>query len=372
MSALAEPWKKKRSKPGSWGYIQRAPSPISNRKQTKLGQHMSSDGDVQKIVKKKNEDDDDDDDEEEEEEEEEEVEEEEEDYSEEDEDSNLALESERKRLGHITSLHKDILDLLAGSKEHKPKKSFDTFGPLYKDVIDAQGEDKRTILHTFAKWPFKQRLQPFLRWYLQAHPQVLLVKDSYHHTALYTAIANHNWSFVKAVCKHSEVKVEALEQTGSYGTCLHKALELQGSMSMSVPVFKEMISVLENARRIHGQGDRECTALRKVLCSQDHKGNTPLHVVLKTIAGCDPSETAREPLVEIASSLIEKQPDSIYVRNDAKESPYDCLGAAKEAEVCKNMLDGMKKIIMRKWSHDKVIDFLYANGGNGMSIRVLG
>lgn len=165
--------------------------------------------------------------------------------------------------------------------------------------------------------------------------------------------------------------MKALEQIGSYGTYLHKVLELQAPLLTKVPVVREMISALEYARHIHEQGDRGYTALRNVLCSRNNIGDIPLHVVLKTIAGCDPSETAVESLVEIASSLIEKHPEIMYVRNNAKESPYDCLGAAKEAEVCKYLLDGMKRIIMRQSAHDKVIDFLYANGGNGMSIPVL-
>ena len=172
------------------------------------------------------------------------------------------------------------------------------------------------------------------------------------------------------VCKHSEVRVEALEQTGSYGTCLHKALELQSFTSKSVPIIKEMILVLESAQHIPREGDGWGKPLQRTLCNRDDKGNTPLHIVLKTIKGCAPSEINLEPLVEIAITPIEKHPESMYERNYAKESPYDCLGAAKEADVCKVMLDEMKKIIMRKSPHNEVIDLLYANRGNGMLILI--
>ena len=292
----------------------------------------------------------------------------------EDEIPGLPPDPEMKKLAEITKLHGEVLTLCKRKDDGNSKARPDftkNFEPQHMNVLDASGENKKTLLHNLAKSATKgSGLVSFLRWLLKAYPRLILEKDSDHQTALYAAIVKQNRTFIRAVCKPSEVIVEALEQTDSDGTCLHKVLELQSFTSKSVPVIKQLISVLESAQQIQGQGDGGGTPLQRVICNRDDKGNTPLHVVLKTIKGCAPSETSLEPMVEIASTLIEKHPDSMYERNDAGESPYDCLGAAKEVDVCKSMLDEMKKIIMRKSPHNEVIDLLYANRGNGMLILI--
>ena len=367
MAKVAEPWKKGRSKL-SGQRTRRAPNHISDGKETILGEHLSSDEDVPKSLKEEKgmedgegegEEDSDDTDE-----------------SGVDEDHDIPADPETKKLAEITKLHGEILTLCecqgVGESKTRAVKFTHKFEPQHENVLNASGENKRTLLHNLAKKNMRYSgLQPFLRRLLKEHPRLILEEDSDHHTALCTAVVNQNRTFIKMVCKHSNVRVEALKQTGSYGTCLHKALELQSFTSKSVSVIEQMMSVLENAQDIQGQGDGAGTPLQNVLCNQDNKGNTPLHIVLKTIEGCAPSETTNlTSLVEIASSLVEKHPDSMFKRNNAGESPYDCLGAAKEAEACKSMLEEMKKIIMRKLSHNEVIDYLYANRGNGMLILI--
>lgn len=70
--------------------------------------------------------------------------------------------------------------------------------------------------------------------------------DSEDHTALYTAIANLQLSAVEVICEHSENNVEALQQTGVDGTCLHKALELRSCVPAMIEAIYRVIEVLGN------------------------------------------------------------------------------------------------------------------------------
>ena len=170
MSMLAEPWKKERSKSSSQRgsqRIQRAPSQIIDRKETKLGRHMSSDEDVSKSLREEKGEDDDD----------------------EEEDPGPPPDPEMKKLAAITKLHGEFIALCKrkddGNSNTRPDFT-NKFEPQYMNVLDASGEYKKTLLHNLAKSAMKgSGLQSTSRWLVKAYPQLILEKDSDHHTALY-------------------------------------------------------------------------------------------------------------------------------------------------------------------------------------------
>ena len=360
-SVIQGPWKKESSK--SFG--QARLSQRSYKKETKTSLDVDADADSHEDSPGQLGDDDDDD--------------------ESDEDL-IPPDPEKTKLAAITEAHRAIRELCtkpkgSGSKNTRPDfkkggQALDDFKVQYKDVVNASGEDKKTLLHHLAKRMTKSLLS-LLRWLLKDYPDLILEVDSEDHTALYTAIASQNASFVEEVCEHSKNKVEALQQTGIDGTCLHKALELGNSIPSIMRVVDPMMRVLKNDQDIQRQGDGKGNSpLRNILCKRDKEGNTPLHIGLTTIAGYSTrrdnspsvtsSETTLDPLVALLIRLIKKHPEIMYERNKENKSPYDCLGPAKETEACAKLREEMKKGIMRNLGHEEVINLLYADSGGGM------
>ncbi len=311
-----------------------------------------------------------------------------EDEDDEDDEELNPLDEEKQSQRRISESHMEIIALCkkprdSGRKKMRPSfikggPALEDFKKQYKDVLNSSGDDKRTLLHHLAKRITKSLL-PLLRWLLNTYPDLILRTDSEDHTALYTAMSSLNAIFVEYVCEYSEKKVEALQQNGIDGTCLHKALELGSSEVSIMKAVDRIIQELKKPRDTQRQGDGEASSiLKNVLCKRDKKGNTPLHVALTTIASYharrDQSASASVTLLEtnlrsivtLAIEVIKEHPETMYERNKETKSPYDCLGPAKEMEVCTEMLEEMKKGIMRKFSHDEVINLLYADGGNGM------
>ena len=344
-TSIQEPWTKQSSKSSS----QRLSQP--NHKETKIGLSIDSDAESHE-----NSSDDDDDDE------------------------LHTLDPEKKKLADITDSHREIIELCKKTKDsgkEKTRPNFrggqapEDFIDQYRDVFDASGDDRKTLLHHLAKRMTKS-LRHLLRWLLKSYPDLILQLDSENHTAIHTAIANQNVSFFDEVCEHSQNKVEALQQTGVGGTCLHKALELVSSTSNIMGVVNYIVQVLENSENAQTQGDgRPSSPLRNVLCKRDKEVNTPLHIALTTLAssstGGDQVLSELDSLVGLAIELIQKHPEIMYERNKKSKSPYDCLGPAKETEAYAKLLEEMKKGIMRQSSDDEVINLLYADSGSGTS-----
>ena len=359
-SIIQRPWKKESSKTMSHRVLQ-----STSKKETKTSLDMGSDEEVPEPL----EDDDDDDD------------------SEDDEDL-IPQNPEKKRLARITESHVEIIALCkktqdTGRKKTRPSfvkggQALENFKTDYGDVLDASGDDKKTLLHHLAKRMTKSLL-PLLRWLLKIYPELIFGKDFEDQTALHTAIASQNASFVEEVCEHSEKIVEVLQQTGVHGTCLHKALELQNSTQSIIRVVVQMIKLLRDDPAIQkqGGGDRSLP-LENVLRERDKEGNTPLHVALTTVAGyiakmdqvtsasVAPLENNLGPMVDLAIELVNEHPETMFARNKKTKSPYDCLEPAKEAKACSQLLEEMQKGIMRKLTHDEVIDLLYTESGSGM------
>ena len=298
----------------------------------------------------------------------------------EDDDDFTTIDPEKKKLTDITDSHRRIIELCKKPKDggrDKTRPNFrggsapEDFIAQYKDVFDASGDDRKTILHHLAK-RMTRSLRHLVRWLLKSYPDLILHMDSENHTALHTAIANQNLNFFEEVCEHSQNKVEALQQTGVRGTCLHKALELVSSTPDIMGVVNQIVQVLGNDENAQTQGDgRASSPLRNVLCKRDKEGNTPLHIALTTLAsrstGGDQVLSELDSLASLAIELIQKHPEIMYERNMKSKSPYDCLGPAKETQAYAKLLEEMKKGIMRKSSDDEVVDLLYADSGSGMS-----
>ena len=346
MSAtIREPWTKRSSKTGSQRPNQQ------NHKRTEIGLGIDSDAESHENSS-----------------------------DDEDDDDFHTLDPEKKKLADITDSHRRIIDLCKKTKDSEREKTRpnlrggqapEDFLAQYKDVFDASGDDRKTLLHHLSKRMAKS-LRHLVRWLLKSYPDLILQMDSEGHTALHTAIISQNVSFFEEVCEHSQNKVEALQQTGAGGTCLHKALELVTSTPNIMGVVNQMIQVLGNDENARTQGDGKASSpLRNVLCKRDKEGNTPLHVALATLARCsnggDQALYELDSLVHLAIELIQKHPEVMYERNKRSKSPYDCLGPAKETKAYAALLEEMKKGIMRKSSVDEVINLLYADSGSGMS-----
>ena len=346
MSAtIREPWTKQSSKSGSQRLSQQ------NHKETKTGLGIDSDAES-----RENSSDDEDDD-----------------------DINT-LDPEKKKLADITNSHQRIIEICRKTKDSGREKTrpnfrggqaLEDFQAQYNDVFDASGDDRKTLLHHLSKRMTKS-LRHLVRWLLKSYPDLILQRDSENHTALHTAVASQNVSFLEEVCEHSQNKVEVLQQTGVGGTCLHKALELVSSTPNIMGVVNHIIQVLGNDENAQTQGDGKASSpLRNILCKRDKEGNTPLHIALTTLASCstggDQVLSELDSLVSLAIELIQKHPEIMYERNKKSKSPYDCLGPAKQTEAYAKLLEEMKKGIMRKSSNDDVVDLLYAGSGSGMS-----
>ncbi len=315
-----------------------------------------------------------------------------EDEDDEDDEELNPLDEEKQMQRRISELHLEIIALCKKPRDGGRKKmrpSFIKGGPAledfiihYKDVLNSSGDDKKTLLHHLAK-NITKSLLPLLRWLLNTYPDLILRTDSEDHTALYTAMSSRNATFVEHVCDYSERKVEALQQNGVDGTCLHKALhkalELESSTVDIMKAVDRIIQELKKARDAQREEDGEASSiLKNVLCKRDKEGNTPMHVALTTIAGYNARgdqstsasvtllETILRSLVTLAIEVIKEHPETMYERNKETKSPYDCLGPAKEMKVCTEMLEEIKKGFMRNFPHDEVINLLYADGGNGM------
>ena len=343
-TVIQEPWTKQTSKSGSQRLSQQ------NQKETNVG--LGIDSDAQSHENSSDDEDDDD-------------------FN--------TLDPEKKKLTDITDSHRRIIELCKKPRDsgrEKTRPSFrggqapEDFIAQYKDVLDASGDYRKTLLHHLGKRMTKS-LRHLVRWLLKSYPDLILQMDSDDHTALHTAIANQNRSFFEEVCEHSQNKVEVLQQTGVGGTCLHKALDLVSSTPNVMGVVNHMIQVLGNDENTQVQGDGKASSpLRNVLCKRDKEGNTPLHIALTTLASCSnggvqvPSEL--DSLVHLAIDLIQKHPEIMYERNKKSKSPYDCLGPAKETEAYADLLEEMKKGIMRKSSDDEAVNLLYADSGSGM------
>ena len=294
---------------------------------------------------------------------------------------------EKERLADITDKHLEIIKLCLKPKANSETPNFkeegkalDHFKETYKDVFEASGDDKQTLLHHIAKKRITLPAKPFvylLRWLLKTYPDLILEVDSKGNTALHTAIVNFKTSFVKEVCEHSQKREEALGKSGVGGTCLHKALELVSSRPSIMDAVDRMVRVLGNDKDTYGQADGN-SPLETVLGKVDEKGNTPLHVALTTLADHelrnDKARSASAPqpdtnldrLSDLAKQIIQKHPKIVSARNKNSKSPYDCLVPAKEMKSCANLLEKMKQEIMRSLSHDEVIKLLYPDSKDGM------
>ena len=343
-AAIQEPWTKQSSKSGNQRLSQQ------NHKETKIGLSIDSDAESHENTS-----------------------------DDEDDDDLNTLDPEKKKLADITDSHRRIIELCRKTKDsgrEKTRPNFrggqapEDFIAQYKDVLDASGDDRKTLLHHLSKRMTKS-LRHLVRWLLKSYPDLILQMDSEDHTALHTAITSQNVSFFEEVCEHSQNKMEALQQTGVRGTCLHKALELVSSTPNIMGVVNHIIQVLGNDKNAQTQGDGKASSpLRNVLCERDKEGNTPLHIALTTLASCstggDQVLSELDSLVSMAIELIQKHPEIMYERNKKSRSPYDCLGPAKETEAYAKLLEEMKKGIMRKSSDDEVVNLLYADSGSGM------
>ena len=291
---------------------------------------------------------------------------------------------EKEKLADITDKHQKIIEVCLKPKASSERPNFggegqalDHFKDSYKDVLDASGDDKQTLLHHIAKKRMSKRLLYLLQWLLKTYPDLILEVDSKGYTALHTAIVNFRMSFVEEVCEHSQKKEEALGKSGAGGTCLHKALELVSSRPKIMEVVDRMVRVLGIDKDTFGQTDNN-SPLKTVLGKTDEKGNTPLHVALTTLAdqelrndkarsaGAPQPDTNLGPLGDLAVQLVQKHPEIISARNKNSKSPYDCLVPAKEMKSCAKLLEKMKQEIMRSLSHDQVINLLYADSKDGM------
>ena len=301
-------------------------------------------------------------------------------HSDEDDDDLDPLDPEKKKLADITSKHQQIMDLCKGSSERpdfrERGQALDDLKDSYKDVLEASGDDKKTLLHLIAI-RMKKHLLYLLQWLLETYPDLILEVDSKGHTALDTAIVNLQVTFVNEVCEHSQKKVEALGKSGVDGTCLHKALALVSFRPNMMKVINRIVMILGNDKDTCGQADGN-SPLKTILGKMDEKGNTPLHVALTTIAdhelrndkarsaGALQPDTNLDQLGPLAVKLIQRYPKIISARNKNGKSPYDCLVPAKEMKSCANLLQKLKQEIMRSLSHDEVINLLYADSKDGM------
>ena len=296
------------------------------------------------------------------------------------------LSPEKKKLADNTDSHKKIIDLWKktndpGREKRRPRfkrkgPALEEFEAQYKEVSGASGDDSKTLLHLLAKG-MTTSLKYLVRWLLETYPDLILERDSENHTALSTAIASQNVIFANEVWKHSQNKVEALQQTspgGTGGTCLHKALELVNSTpsitGVVESIIKPIIKLLGDDQDIQAQGDGKASSpMRSVIYQRDHQGNTPLHIALANLAGCSArgdQETEVNSLINFAMKIIQKYPEIMYERNKTSKTPYDRLGSAKEMEACAKLVEEIKKGIMRNSTHDETINLLYADSRSGM------